>query len=67
MFDLQLPFFKPLWLRVLVVAICICWAIFELMTGSPGWALLFAATGLWSAYQFFVVWKPKDEDTGKET
>jgi hypothetical protein len=64
-FDLQDPFFKPLWLRLLVVAICLGWAIFEALTGSTTWAVVFATAGLWSAYQFFVVWSPKNEDTDK--
>ena len=66
MFDLQIPFYKPLWLRLLIVAVCIGWAVFELSTGSIGWAILFCAAGIWSAYQFFLVWNPKEEDKGRE-
>lgn len=64
-FDLQDPFFKPLWLRLLVVAICLGWATFEALSGSVGWAVPFAAAGLWSAYQFFIVWRPEDENTDR--
>ncbi len=66
MFDLQVPFFKPLWLRIGTVAFCIGWAIFEIAAGSVFWAILFGAAGLWSGYEFFIVWNPKDEDTGKD-
>ena len=66
MFDLQVPFFKPLWLRIAIVAICASWAALETVTGSIGWALLFGAAGLWSAYEFFLVWNPKDTEAGKE-
>lgn len=62
MFDLQVPFFRPLWLRIAVVVVCLGWAVFEFMSGSPGWAMLFAAAGLWSAYQFFVIWTPAKDD-----
>ena len=66
MFDLQVPFFVPLWRRVLFVVVCLGWAIFEFVTGSPGWAILFGAAGLWCVYQFFVVWDPKDENIDTE-
>ncbi|OYX40826.1 MAG: hypothetical protein B7Z02_17805 [Rhodobacterales bacterium 32-67-9] len=65
MFDLQLPFFRPLWLRLAVVAVCLGWAGMEMVSGSPGWAILFAAAGLWAAYQFFVAWDPKLDDERK--
>lgn len=63
LFDLQHPFFRPVWRRVLATALCVLWAGVELATGSPGWALLFAAAGAWCGYQFFVVWTdPPEED-----
>ena len=62
-FDLQHPFFGPLWRRALVTAIAFGWAGVELASGAPGWALLFAAAGAWCGYQFFVVWTdPQDDD-----
>lgn len=61
MFDLQVPFFKPLWLRIVVVVVALGWAVFELMSGSIGFAMIFAAMGLFAAWQFFAVWNPKEE------
>lgn len=58
--DVQLPFFLPLWRRVLVVAMCLGWALLELATGSPGWAVLFGGLGLYCAHQFFIAFDPKD-------
>lgn len=58
--DSEHPFFRPLWRRVAVVAVCIAWAIFEFATGASFWgmiALAFAAYGVW---QFFFVYKPVD-------
>ncbi|SIN99255.1 hypothetical protein [Vannielia litorea] len=63
-FNLQHPWFGPLWRRVLVTALCFAWAAFELAMGSPGWALLFAAAGAWCGYQFFVVWEDPGEGDG---
>lgn len=62
-FDLQQPWFIPLWRRVVVTAVCLGWAMIEFLNGAPGWSLVFAAFGLWCAYQFFIVWDPpEDED-----
>jgi hypothetical protein len=61
MFDLDHPFFRRLWVRVVVVAACLGWAVFELLAGSPGWAMLFAAVGLYAGYRFFVTFAPRDE------
>ena len=61
MFDLDHPFFRPLWIRALVVAVCLGWALFEFATGSPFWGVLFGAAGLYAAYRFFVTFDPRDD------
>ena len=68
MFNLQDPFYRPLWLRLLIVGVCAVWAGFEYLTGSPGWALLFAAVGAWAFWQFFVVWTDPQppEESGED-
>jgi hypothetical protein len=56
------PFFRPLWRRVAVVAVCVAWAVLEFATGTPFWgviALGFTAYGVW---QFFILYKPVEED-----
>ena len=62
LFDLNLPFFNPLWRRVVTVAVVLGWTLVELATGSFAWAIIFGAAGLWAAYQFFVVWTPIEPD-----
>lgn len=62
MFDLQVPFFIPLWRRILTVAVALGWAGVEVVAGSHGWAILFGALGIYAAWQFFVVWDPKDPE-----
>lgn len=52
--DSEHPFFRPLWRRVAVVAVCVIWSIIEFATGTPFWgviALGFAGYGVW---QFFI-------------
>ncbi|MEJ1993417.1 MAG: hypothetical protein P8X50_17485 [Maritimibacter sp.] len=66
MFDLQNPFFRPLWIRVTTVAVSLGWACVEILTGSPGWAAAFAVAGLYAGYEFFLNWHPKDDEEGKD-
>jgi hypothetical protein len=66
-FDVQVPFFIPLWRRVVTVAACLGWAALELWWGNPGWALLFGALGLYCAHQFFIAFDPKDDHDGRDT
>lgn len=53
MFDLKHPSLKPLWVRVLLVAVCLGWAIVELTMGSRAWAAVSGAIGLFMLYSFF--------------
>lgn len=56
------PFFRPLWRRVAVVIACLGWALFEIMTGSPGWAMLFGGAGLYAAYVLLITTPPEDSE-----
>lgn len=46
------PFFRPVWVRVVVVGLALGWGVVELIFGSPGWAMLFAAVGLYALWVF---------------
>ncbi len=56
-FDLQIPFFNALWLRLLLTAALLAWTGVEIATANAFWAILFGAMGLWCAWSFFVIWK----------
>ena len=60
MFDFDEPFFRPLWVRIVVVSICVGWGLFELLTGSMGWAIMFLAAGGYVAYRLLVAFNPED-------
>ena len=60
MFDLKVPFFLPVWRRVVTVALTLGWAGFEFLAGSPSWGALFAGFGIYALYHFFIVWDPKE-------
>lgn len=61
-FDLQDPFYKPLWIRVLLTAFCLGWAIVEFLADAPFWAILFGAIGIYCLHQFFIAFKPRAPD-----
>lgn len=56
--DPQNPFFRPLWVRILCVALPLAWAGVELSNGATFWAVLFAAAGVYLAYALFIQRKP---------
>lgn len=49
MFDLDHPFFLPVWRRYAVVGLCLLWTLVELSRGAYVWAMLFGAAGLYCA------------------
>lgn len=61
MFDLDHPFFRPLWIRVAIVAVVLGWALVEFIAGALTWGGLFCAIGLYATYKFFVDFNPRDE------
>ncbi|MCX2721198.1 DUF3329 domain-containing protein [Roseibium salinum] len=54
MFDLNYPFFRPLWVRVTVVLVCLAWAVLEFATDAPFWGTLFAGLGIYCGWRFFL-------------
>ena len=52
--DTEHPMLRPLWVRLLLVAICLGWAVLEFVTGSPGWGILFLALAGYAAWGFFI-------------
>ncbi|CAM3389670.1 hypothetical protein PANO111632_17305 [Paracoccus nototheniae] len=52
--DPEAPFFRPLWVRVLCVVMPLIWAGVELWNGSPAWAMLFGAAGVYLAVVLFL-------------
>ncbi len=64
MFELRVEFFDPIWRRIIVVAVCFGWALFELVAGGVFWAMLFAAFAITAVWQFFLSEWP--ENLGEE-
>jgi hypothetical protein len=60
--DHEHPFFRPLWRRVAVVAVCVAWSIFEFATGAPFWGMIAGGFAAYAVWQFFFLYKPADPD-----
>ncbi|MEP1206997.1 MAG: hypothetical protein ABJM29_10185 [Rhizobiaceae bacterium] len=56
MFDLKIPFFRPLWRRIATVIVCIGWGLVEFANNAAAFGLLFCGMGALAAYQFFITW-----------
>ena len=66
-FDLQTDFYRPLWIRVSIVAVCFGWAGYEFFNGGGLWAALFAFLGAVSLQQFFLDGWPASEAPDSES
>lgn len=67
MFDLRHePFFRPLWRRIAVVALCLGWGAFEFIGGAPFWGTLFAGAGLYAAWELLIAFDPETDGQGKD-
>jgi hypothetical protein len=53
--DLNHPFFKPVWVRVAVVAVCFVWGLIEFANGSALWGVFFVGLAVICGYRFTVI------------
>ena len=60
--DTSHPWLRPLWVRVLLVALCFGWAVLEFATMSPFWGVIFLALGAYAAWGFFVAFEGHRDD-----
>ncbi len=61
-FDLNQPFYRPLWLRVAIVVSCLVMTVLEFSRASPFWGVLFAGIGLYCFWGFFIAFNPADPE-----
>jgi hypothetical protein len=60
--EANLPFFRPLWRRIAVVAVCVVWTVVEWVTNDPLWAIVGLGFTAYAVWQFLYLYKPVDED-----
>ena len=54
LFDLAVPFFLPVWRRVLAVIVPILWSLVEFNNGHAFWGVSFLALGSIAAWKFWI-------------
>ena len=63
--DADHPWFRPMWRRVLMVAIPATIAAVDIYHGNFGWALIFGGLGAYAVYIFFIAWNKDRPETPK--
>ncbi|MCO6188253.1 DUF3329 domain-containing protein [Rhizobium sp. L1K21] len=58
------PFYRPLWIRVLIVLVCFGWGLMELLNGTYFWTVLVWGIGAYAGYRLFITFNP-DGDGGQ--
>lgn len=53
-FELQIEFMEPLWRRVLLVFVCLAWAMVEFLNGAAVWGVVFGSLGVYAFWQLFL-------------
>lgn len=62
LFDFNHPFYRPLWIRIAVVAACLAWGLFEFVGGSPFWGALFCGLAAIAFHGLFIAFEPRDPE-----
>ena len=60
--DHEHPFFRPLWRRIAVVAVCAGWSAFEFAMGSTGWGMATLGFTAYAVWQLFYLYKPAEPE-----
>lgn len=53
------PAYRHLWVRIVIVVVCVGWGIFEFIGGDPFWGVLALGAGVYSFYMLIWTFDPK--------
>jgi len=56
--DNEHPFFRPLWRRIAVVALCVFWTAIEFYNGDQLWLTITAGMTLYAVYVYLWAYRP---------
>ena len=60
--DPKHKFYRPAYVRIAIVAVCLGWAIVEATTGEPIWGIAVGAVGVYAAWMLLLNYTPPSED-----
>ena len=53
------PFYRPLWRRMLIVAVCFAWTGVEFWNGEQTWGTIFLVVSAYALAALILFFKPK--------
>lgn len=59
------PFYRPLWVRLLVVGVCAAWTAVEFYNAQPVWGMIFLAMTAYAGANLLLFFKPTPEPVAK--
>jgi hypothetical protein len=65
--DFNDPFYNPLWLRIIIVAVVAGWGLFEFVTGSPFWGVIFVGAAAFAFHGLFIAFNPSEPEQESKT
>jgi hypothetical protein len=63
--DTKHSFYRPLWVRVLIVSFCAFWCGVEFYNHEPFWGTVVGGIAVYAAYVLLITFKPSDDDAAK--
>jgi hypothetical protein len=63
--DTKHPFYRPLWVRVLIVSFCALWCGVEFYNHEPFWGTVVGGIAVYSAYVLLLGFKPSVDEAAK--
>lgn len=60
--DTNHPFYRPLWVRLLIVGFCAAWCVVEFVNHEPFWGTVVGGVAVYTAYVLLLTFKPKVEE-----
>jgi len=60
--DFNDPFYKPLWLRIAIVALAAGWGVFEFSNGNNFWGVVFVGAAGFAFHGLFIAFNPREPE-----
>ncbi|CAN7322114.1 hypothetical protein IB277_12630 [Ensifer sp. ENS07] len=59
------PFYRPLWIRLLIVGFCGVWTVVEFLGEQAMWGMIFLAVTAYASAALLVFYKPSEKGVEK--
>lgn len=56
------PFYRPLWIRLLIVALCATWTAVEFYGGQMMWGTIFLVVTAYAGAALLIFYRPKEPE-----